>query len=99
MSPVTSAQFVHDVSQVGFDGLFTDKQELTDILISVPRGHMLQDFTLAKRERLIRQIGGKFGGDYWRNTLASVVNGAYSIQHFAWKHGLKHIAARARGER
>jgi len=47
MGPVAGTEFVHNMSKVGFNGLFADEQKLTDVQIAVSRGDMFQDFDFA----------------------------------------------------
>ena len=66
---VVGAQFGEDVSDLAFDGFFTDRKLRCNLLIGIPFGNQAQDAHFCWGQRVIGGMLRKLKGHLWRNRL------------------------------
>src|SRR5215475_13035178 len=80
---VLRAELVHDVFDVDLDRLFGDKQDISDVLISVAAGNLAKDFDFAGSQFFIAHVIGQLRRDFRRHPLFPGVDLANRIENFA----------------
>src|SRR6266403_3279371 len=64
---VVGAQFGEDVSDLAFDGFFTDRKMRGNLFIGIPFGTQAQAAHFCRGQRVIRGMLRKLKGHLWRN--------------------------------
>src|SRR5271154_5271640 len=66
---VVGAQFGEDVSDLAFDGFFTDGKLSGNLLIGISFGNQAQDAHFCRAQRIIRGMLRELKGHLWRKRL------------------------------